>query len=982
MHGEPVFAAVDGEIRFEKKNAWGNWKTESQNTYAAGDFLGIISDVDGNRIYIQNPKGKNLGTTCFTSGDGVGTAWTGANIAVQRKLNDIGDTTDEPLQYCDIKTALEKAIDVTTLGGLTVTEKVLSLPKLFKKLFSKKGRQEIKEYREIEKSIRPLKSRLDTIKGQIEKYNFDLIQKEADLEKKETTYAPETSSTVLSKQFLDFATSKIDSFMVYYNRGINLKKYLDKNCKKASGKGVNGTNVEYANIIDRIYWGMLWYRNYYADKKNYTASAAEKNGNGTLIAQEILKATNESEAHSGDLQYGFTQKMYSDIAFNGSYGLDTFQVICIAKALKDLKLDGVEYDAKNLFSQEYYNCAVRCSCYAFWIYYLQPLAATDKNGSAYKYATKAVITPLIEKGMAQASIDNIVKSENAAKTESNFYENVMLGKFWINNLSCVKNGRYEINPCDVIYYKEKLLYDEAHDINKQLLQYGNRVRALRETNEAVKMLDNFRLCVENALKFFTDVKNFFDKDSLRNQAIQAAKKLRAELIAKHPSYLDMEVKMQDLEIEMDKLKNDIETYQKVYDSEDGDVKEQADSMLDKLTDDLDKKMAESNEIEAKAIEYDEKTIQPLEKQFEAYEKYCGKIERMFGRYKRQQARETYRVLKRAAKDKLKDLYGKGWRKKGNYQSYKNDLKVDKMRVLAEYESVWSKISHVAMAGILLPARNIITVVLMLNLGGITTRLEQMKMIYYDDTNKSKEAINIRNYYYICLRRWYAIGGKIDFIEKIIDKFGKAKAKECKSDDLEQNLKDHGYTVEGIAEESSEIMAANGMTQGMTARQYYNSVIATYIKKIIATVKGWIGWVCDFLGKYGKYVFALFASLFGGKGDDDVDGMGLPSGYDTEDEEAFISEQIKCYQDFKAQGGLNPMPTGEQEEKILELIMGGYTWIDAVKEVTGQVIAYETDKEGNTKPYDKGKRNKIVLGIGIGVGVIAIGAILYAVLSDK
>lgn len=984
--GEPVFAARDGQIKFEegKTKINDDWKRTKWKPYyknfAAGDFIGIISDVCKDRISIQSQDGKNLGTTNITAGDGEGTDWTGANLAVQRKLNDIGDVTEEPLQYCDVTSLLEKSINIATLGGYKATMKLISLPKLFKDLFSKKGRQDIKEYREIEKSIRPLKSRLDTIKGQIEQYNFDLIQQEADLSKKETTYAPETSSSVLSKQLLDFTTSKINGLMAYYNGGLALKNYLDKNCKKASGKGVDGTNVEYADIIDRIYWGMIWYRNYYADKKNYTASAAEKNGNGTLIAQEILKATDKSESHSGDLQYGFTKQMYNDIAFHSSYGLDKFQVVCIAKALKDLKL-GVAYDAKNPFNQEYYECAVRVACYAFWNYYLKPLTA-DKEGSAYKYATKAVITPLTDKGMGQASIENIVKSANAANTELNFYENAMLGKFWINNLNCAKNNQYEITPCDATYFKEKLLYDEAHAINTQLLQYGNRVRALRETNEAVKTVDNMRLCVQNAQKFFTDAKNFFDKDSLRNKAIQEAKKLRAELIAKHPTYLDIEVKMQDLEIEMDKLKKDIDTYQKVYESNEGDVEKQADSMLDKLTDDLDKKIAESDEIEAKAIEYDEKTIQPLEKQFEAYEKYCGKIERMFGRYKRQQARQTYRVLKRAAKDKLKDLYGKGWRKKGNYQSYKNDLKVDKMRVLAEYESVWSKVSHVAMAGILLPARNIITVVLMLNLGGITTRLEQMKKIYYDNTNKSREAINIRNYYYICLRRWYAIGGKIDFIEKIIDKFGKAKAIECKSDDLEQNLQANGYTVEGIAEESSEIMAANGMTQGMTARQYYNSVIATYIKKIISTVKGWVGWVCDFLGKYGKAVFALFTSLFGGKGDDDVEGMGLPSGYNTEDEETFVAEQIKSYQDFKAQGGLNPMPTGEQEEKILGLIMSGYTWVDAVKEVTGQEIAYETDRNGNTKPYDKGKRDKIVLGVGIGVGVIAIGAILYAVLSDK
>ena len=574
--------------------------------------------------------------------------------------------------------------------------------------------------------------------------------------------------------------------------------------------------------------------------------------------------------------------------------------------------------------------------------------------------------------LVYSSFTSITKGNG--ETAEKFYRNQMLENRWVNALSTFE--QYPYFDTDYILLQIEEVYNKCVAINNENLSLEKKINELVKVSAISKYANVASGLITDAKAKVKAIKDKFDESSPYRRAVKRGRELKRELLPLREQGANLEADMEKIEVNMTKIKKDIETYQLILDDESNDqtARDNADKMLDKLTDDLDGWLTKQENKIAEHDKLDEEKIKPRETEFETLGSIVTKVMDIYGSYKRKDARMTYRIKKNEVKDELKKLYGKGWRKEGNWKDIKIDYKVERNKVLQEYQSFFGKIAHGAVAFLLMPARNIVTILLMLNIGGMTTRLEQMKNVH-DGNGKTSDEIKVRNLYELILQRWYSIGGKKEFLDKIIEKYGKAKPIANKSGEPDEILAENNLNAEEIASMDSEIKL------DATGKQYLNFVVSEYITTILGYVKSFFCWLWAFLKQWGSLICKLFGALFGGK--DDEATIGNAMNYDPAETSALELANLELI--LNGNDGntpIDPYPTEAQKEQMVSLIIEqGYTAMQAYEEVMGVKLDYWTDADGNIHFAVQNPLKNWGIGLGVGIGAIALGGILWAVLSD-
>lgn len=964
VKNEGLYSLIDGKIQFYKgKNTHDTPTTGNKGLcdYTQGQNIGYVQDWGkGNKavdyrkyVDVSNETGANLNKKIFRDANHIrrGTS----NIAVMRKVDANGNMTNVP--YTTIKglSKFERVCNKLT-GGLASKTKfsVQALVGLGKWALSKGERKRVDEYNKARKE---LSENRDTIVKELDKIkNLQIdLAKQAGNPKDNVNKGGTYWNGIMN----DFVAKRMNVFIDYYFDGVKFKNYLDGKCKKATS-----ADAEYKNILSRLYFSSQWYRNYYTFKSGDFGSVSVVDD----TAKEVYNSTKEKESHKGDNEFGLTKAIWDKVPTRGNDV--SIYAVGIAYWLQQLGEKGFESLTDENSEECYKNCVKVCS-YAFWGLYLNPLKSWAKNTSDNTQNTafvrKFVVDELIGKGYSLANLKTL--ADGVYNVDGNaFYTNVIISYRWANSLSTF--GQYPIFDTDYTLMQIENIYSNCQAINER-----NRVLEATINNLVkksgyigaknafcVNVIDNWKA----KYKEFTDK---FNESSPYRRAVKRGRELKRELLKLREQGAYLESDMEKIEANMTKIKQDIETYQMILDdtSNEQSARDNADKMLDKLTDDLDGWLTKQENKIAEHDTLDENQIQPREDEFEKLGTIVTKVMDIYGSYKRKDARKTYRIKKREVKDELKKLYGKGWRKEGNWKDVKIAYKVERNAILEQYQSVFGKVAHGALAFVLMPARNIVTILLMLNIGGATTRLEQMKNVH-DGNGKTSDEIKIRNYYELILQRWYSIGGKKEFLDKIIAKYGKAKPIANKSTDPDAILKENGMSAEKIAEMEEIKLEATG-------KQYLNFIISEYIKTILGYVKSFFGWLLTQLKTWGSLICSVLGKLFGGGDNDGIVGNGAD--YNPAEDSA---GQLAMLEDYIASNP-DPMPTEEQKQQMIDLICDeGYTFLQAYEEIMGIKLTIKTDANGNTIIEEEGN-TALGIGLGVGIGILALGGILWTVLSD-
>ena len=963
VKNEGLYSLIDGKIQFYKDVNTHDTPIKGNKglcSYSMGDTIGYVQDWgQGNKavsyrkyVDVSNETGANLNKKIGRDANHIKRET--SDIAVMRKVDANGNMTNVP--YTTIK-GLKKFERVCNKlsGGLYGKTKfgLQALVGLGKWALSKDERKKVDEYNKARKE---LSDNRDTII----KYLDDIKNKQIDLAKQAGNPKKDVnkSGTYWNGIMNEFVAKNMNKFITDYTDGVKLKNYLDSKCKKATS-----TTAEYKDVITRLYSSSQWFRNYYTFNKGSYGSVQVVND----TAKEIYNSTKEKEGQKGDSEFGLTKAIWDNVPtkFNNV----SIFAVGIAYWLQQLGEKGFE-SVTDENSEEYYKNCVKVCSYAFHGLYLQPLETWTKSTESTEntaFVRKDVVDELIGKGYNLANLKTL--ADGVYNVDGNaFYTNVIISYRWANSLSTYEN--YPVFDTDYTLMQIEGIYDKCHAINERNLFLEKTINSLVKKSKYIESKNAFCVnVIQNGKAKFKELKDKFDESSPYRRAVKRGRELKRELLPLREQGANLEADMEKIEVNMTKIKKDIEIYQLILDDESNDqtARDKADKMLDKLTDDLDGWLTKQENKIAEHDKLDEEKIKPRETEFETLGTIVTKVMDIYGSYKRKDARMTYRIKKREVKDELKRLYGKYWRKEGDWKNIKIEYKVERNAILEQYQSTFGKIAHGAVAFLLMPARNIVTILLMLNIGGATTRLEQMKNVH-DGNGKTSDEIKIRNYYELILQRWYSIGGKKEFLDKIIAKYGKAKPIANKSTDPDAILKENGTSAEKIAEMESDIKL------DATGKQYLNFVISEYISTILGYVKSFFGWLLTQLKTWGSLICSLFGKLFGGKDNDPVVGGGMD--YDPAED---CAGQLALLESFLATNP-DPMPTDEQKQKMTDLICDkGYTFQQAYEEVMRIKLVVKTDANGNMIIEVEGK-TALGIGLGVGIGILALGGILWAVLS--
>ena len=975
---EPIFLKNDGKYRKYGTKANGKESNNEYDTFEgkAGDIIGAVvrrvRDDDG---YIEiaswNRKkeqwenelyGKNWIPAVKKNGEG--SENDGANFYVLRKKDDLGKS----FVTLDVtKKARGIIANVLTGGlyGLTKKATAFGLKLLCEtnRLFNKKSRDDYKKYQLVLDDYNAKIREGNAINDKLSEYDVKLATQTANPK------SEPIKATPFGSQIFNFTTEHINYLLQdkYFVSGVMLKNYLDKKCKKATS-----STAEYKDIIDRLFFSGCWYRNNY---NLISADCAKK------VVDELLST---NEIHKGDKEFGFTKSIADGMpkyeTKKGTMVIESIpsknlDSIAIAYSIKQL---GLTIPEKDDGSMEYIQNKVKVCSYAYWSLYLSYLKyyVAENESKAKDWINSIMVETIVSKGYNTGYIQSLQKDTD---TFEKFYKKAMRSLYWINALST--NKLYKVYDFDLTYDEMEALYERGKEINKDIPNLLKKIRDYQTEHKFTSWSDKELTSMINSFKSVLKFDISKSTNTAKVKAIREGKRLKRELLSDDVlgKALEYETEQEKIKVNMEKTAKDIATYQLILDdtSNDENARNNADKMLEKLTDDLDKYQTKLDESLKNAEEHDEKEVNWREDAFNNLIALYSCIGDIWASYKRKEARKSYRAKIKAVKDELKSLYGKGWRKEGDWKSVKIEYKVERNQILEEYQSVFGKIAHGTLAFLLMPARNICTIILMLNIGGMTTRLEQMKLVH-DSNDKTSDAIKIRNAYELVLQRWYSIGGKKEFLENIITKYGKAKPIANKSSEPDKILEENGYDIEQIASKDTELkLDAEG-------KKYYNFVVSEYIATIVGYVKSFVGWLCTALkGWLGYLITALKAigNLFGRNKDEENymsdDDSTIGNGID--DEPALNSaSQIALLEAYIAQG-VKPILTEEQKQSITDLICDkGYTFLQAFEEVTGMVLSI--DENGNFK--NETRSSRIWAGVGIGVGLLAVGGILWAIFSDN
>lgn len=967
VKNEGLYSLIDGKIQFYKDKNTHDVPTSGNKglyDYTQGQTIGYVIDWGkGNKavdyrkyVDVSNETGANLNKKIGRDANHIkrGTA----NIAVMRKVDANGNMTNIPYTTIEGLSKFERVCNKLT-GGLASMTKfaVQALVGLGKWSLSKDERKKVDEYNKARKELSDNRDEIVKNLDKIKNLQIDLA-KQAGNPKKDVN----KSGTYWNATMNKLVSSEMNNIIGRYAEGVKLKNYLDSKCKKATS-----ANAEYKDVISRLYWGSLWYRNYYAFKNNSFGESESVRA----VAKEIYNSTSEKESHKGDSEFGLSKSVWDKAPTNSIYAVG------VAYWLQQLGEKGFE-SVTDENSEEYYKNCVKVCSYAFWGLYLNPLkswaTASDTTTQNVAYIQKFFVSDLVSQGYSLSNLQTLAKGAYTIDGNA-FYTNVIISYRWANSLSTYEN--YPVFDTDYTLMQIEGVYDKCHAINERNRVLEATINNLVDNTTYLKAKNSFYVNVrDNCKAKFKELKDKFDESSPYRRAVKRGRELKRELLPLREQGANLEADMEKIEVNMTKIKQDIETYQLILDDESNDqtARGNADKMLDKLTDDLDGLLTKQESKIAEHDKLDEEKIKPRETEFETLGTIVTKVMDIYGSYKRKDARKTYRIKKREVKDELKKLYGKGWRKEGDWKNIKIEYKVERNQVLQQYQSFFGKIAHGAVAFLLMPARNIVTILLMLNIGGMTTRLEQMKNVH-DGNGKTSDEIKVRNLYELILQRWYSIGGKREFLDKIIAKYGKAKPIENKSGEPDEILAENNLNAEEIASMDSEIKL------DATGKQYLNLVVSEYISTILGYVKSFFGWLWAFLKQWGSLICKLFGALFGGKDDEATIGSGVD--FDpTTDSALQVGSLNELLDGNDGNTPISPYPTEAQKEQMATLIIEqGYTAMQAYEEVMGVKLDYWTDTDGNIHFRVQNPLKNWGIGLGIGIGAIALGGILWAVLSD-
>lgn len=631
----------------------------------------------------------------------------------------------------------------------------------------------------------------------------------------------------------------------------------------------------------------------------------------------------------------------------------------------------------------------------------------NKNyGKDSKECKDNFITPLMNMGYGgsvsavQGLLDTLCDEKNLGAEPEALWENCFRKLGWVNDLSYNKDGFYSLYEYDIWFDELKDLYDRDEVANYEIIELLKQMSEIYDkAKKNSKGITNYprTLSAIRRIEFKNDVasiceqiKSVFKNSKAIIDAIDEARTIKnkfskdGEIFQKNADY---EVKIGKQEDEVRRLGNEIESAEKRSNDESLSLteRETANDFVLNNYESFEKADEYLEKLRQEFNDWKDDVVQPLFDRLDELAGVCPKCAKIDNKTRSKYARQQYKAIKKELKDYFKDTYGKGWRKK--FKAKKIELRNAKYEITrGKYQTWWSKFGHACTSAGMLPCRNIIQAMMMLNLGRITTMTEE---IYNKAEAGNKDC---KKYYDDFLNKWYSIGGNKDKFTKWVKKYGKAKPVienmgDIESGNLEKTFKSQNLDISEIANAEEGKLNAIGGRFGydkeqckalQTICQYYNAFgVDDYVAAQISAAGGFWQWLGVLITKAFSALSTVLTVVGGILSQNDKDcGSNVPFTGDEDVEGSLGAMQLLMFNNAIKSGAIKNI-TQEEVDKITALIEEGSDWTDAVVKVHGG--SFFTDESGNLCYKNPTSVGTIVA---VGVCVLAVVGIAYVLLSDK
>jgi len=630
---------------------------------------------------------------------------------------------------------------------------------------------------------------------------------------------------------------------------------------------------------------------------------------------------------------------------------------------------------------------------------------TSKDyGADSKECKDNFLNPLMKLGYAgdigtvKSLLATICDEDHLGDEPYDLWEKCFRKLGWVNDLSYNKDGFYSLYEYDIWFDEMNMLYDRDMEINFRIIDIEKEIGEIRAKVDADKITKypktKFAMNMAKTRQKITDIINsiisLFKKSAQIVDAIDEAKAIRSRFTKDGDLFkkcVEYETKIGKEEDAVGTLGGKIEEAEKKSNNESLslDEREQAN---DYVLENYEKFENASQHLENLQQEFEDwkaDKIQPFFDRLDELAGVCPRCAKIDNKTRSKFAKQQYRAIKKELKDYFKSTYGKGWRKK--FKAKKIELRNAKYEITrGKYQTWWSKFGHACTSAGMLPCRNIIQAMMMLNLGSVTTMVEE---IYNNAESGNKEC---KKYYDDFLNKWYSLGGKKEKFTKWVKKYGKAKPVienmgDVGTDNLESTFKSQNLDLNEIANAEEGKLNAIGNKLGydkeqskalQTLCQYYNAVgIDDYISAQISAAGGFWKWIGTLIVK-AYSVLKTVLTVVGGllkKNEENCSGNVAFTG--DEDVEGALGAMELCLFNKAVKDKVIKNITQEEVDEITALIEQGTSWTDAVVKVHGG--EFFTDEQGNLC-----YKNPTNIGtfVAVGVCVLAVVGIAYVLLSDS
>lgn len=569
---------------------------------------------------------------------------------------------------------------------------------------------------------------------------------------------------------------------------------------------------------------------------------------------------------------------------------------------------------------------------------------------------------------------------------------------WVNDLSYNKDGFYSLYEYDIWFDEMKELYERDEVANSEVITILHDIGEIRKKVDAdnVTKYPKTKLAIqfsnlENEVEgIWKLIKSVFVNSKAIIDAIDEAKAIRSRFTKDGDLFnkcVEYETKIGKEEDAVGTLGDKIEEAEKKSKDESLslDEREQANDYVIENYERFENASQHLENLRQKFEDWKADKIQPFFDRLDELAGVCPRCAKIDNKTRSKFARQQYKAIKKELKDYFKSTYGKGWKKK--FKAKKIELRNAKYEITrGKYQTWWSKFGHACTSAGMLPCRNIIQAMMMLNLGSITTMVEE---IYNNAESGNKEC---KKYYDDFLNKWYSLGGKKEKFTKWVKKYGKAKPVienmgDVGTDNLESTFKSQNLDLNEIANAEEGKLNAIGSKLGydkeqskalQTLCQYYNAVgIDDYISAQIASAGGFWKWIGGLIVK-AYSVLKSVLTVVGGllkKNEENCSGNVAFTG--DEDVEGALGAMELCLFNKAVKDKVIKNITQDEVDEITALIEQGTSWTDAVVKVHGG--EFFTDEQGNLCYKNP---SNIGTFVAVGVCVLAVVGIAYVLLSDS